>query len=189
MVDFSLLLSPAQRQRLAKTAAELERIFSLPDRWLAEELLRLARGTRAMFPDKLAYDPRLSTYDRSLVWDVVPEVAKRLGSRNLTEQEASFEVRAHSGTALREHAGQCLHCTSINRWLDHQANFPSPAELLVHDIPNGNPLAIAVDRLCPAPPREAHADDWIARHVREISRTRGFQETAIWTPALQHWRS
>src|SRR3546814_12885233 len=66
---------------------------------------------------------------------------------------------------------------------------PTAAEILAHSLPNGNLVAFAVDRIAPAPAPGEDVDDWIARHIREISRARGLDETPYWSPAMQKPRS
>lgn len=187
-IDFSRLLTPAQRTRLARTRAENACLHALPDRWLAEALLRMARQIRAAHPDRPG-NPRDCVYEPTFVWHVVPEVAKRLGATRLLPNEASDpRVSTLDGQALREPAGVCLQNVALDRWgrgdvLEREA--PSPEEILCHSISNGNPLAFALDRLCPAPEEGADWHDWIARHMRESSRFRGLSPTPAWSPALQ----
>lgn len=56
-VDFGRLLTPTQRARLAAERSEILRLYALPDRWLGEELLRLARRLRDDFPAGVAHPP------------------------------------------------------------------------------------------------------------------------------------
>jgi len=187
ILEFSRLLSPAQLKRLAATRVEMERIYRLSDRWLAEELLRLARRAREEHPDKLAC-PDVMTYEASFVWDLVPEVAKRLGASTFRREEArDWQMRDADVVELREIAGVFLLNSSLGRWIDHKAEKPSAVELLGHEVANGNPVAMALDRMCQAPARGNDRDDYVARQVREVSRRRGFEETAEWSPVLQNW--
>lgn len=180
------LLTPQQRLRLDRTRDELARIHGLPDRWLAEELLRLARATRQAHPDKLA-DPHGVTYEPNFVWQVVPEVARRLGATRLLPNEAtSADVKTVSDAELRRMVGVYLQNTVLDRWdLKKDSDTPGPGEILGHNLANGNPVAMAADRLAPAPEAGHDRDDWIARHTREISRRRGHEETPYWSPELQ----
>lgn len=185
-MDFSRLLTPAQRTKGEWSEGETERLFNLADRWLAEELLRLARAVRAQFPDRVG-DPRSLVYESAVVWHVVPEVARRLGATRLLPNEATDPfIRAKSDAELRAVVGGCLNNSSLGRWgHDREALRLGPAELLGKDIANGNPVAFAMDRLAAAPAPGADRDDWIARYVREISRSRGFAETPYWSPELR----
>jgi hypothetical protein len=185
-IDWSKLLTSAQIERLKRTGSEIARLYALPDRWLAAELLRLARALRQEFPDQLS-DPYAAAYEPSFVWHVVPETAKRLGAKVLLPNEAKLaEIVRLDGPEFRACVGIYLKHVSPHRWrpASDQA-MPQPADILCHSIANGNPVAFAVDRLSPAPSHSEDREDWIARHVREISRARGFDETPYWSPGLQ----
>lgn len=182
--NFSKLLTTAQLIRLAAVRREVERLYGLPDRWLAEELLRLARACRQRYPEKLA-DPFGITYDPNFVWHLVPEIAKRLGATRILPNEA----RRYAGLSpsdLRQCIGVYLQNSVIDNWDNNRmtAEKPSPEELLLHQVQNGNPVAFAMDRICAAPPKGEDRDDLTARLVREISRVRGLDETPHWSPAL-----
>lgn len=160
---------------------ELRRIYALPDRWLAEELLRLARHCRNEFPERLKAVDRNANYECSLVWDVVPEISKRLGSRSLTLNEASDPmVTGCDNSVLREYAGICLRFSALANWVDitHGA---SAAALLVRPVWLGNPVAIALDRLAPPDVGTPH-QDLITRQMREWSRANGLIEMQSWRP-------
>ncbi len=60
-IDFAKLLSTETRTRLARTSETVERLYRLPDRWLAEELLRLARACVMVIPSDLPIRLRLPT--------------------------------------------------------------------------------------------------------------------------------
>jgi len=166
-------------------STELVRIYRLPTRWLAEEILRLARRTREQFSDRLPAANRNVNYECSLVWDVVPEVAKRLGSRSLGPLEACDpRVSGCDNFILREYAGICLTFSSLRRWVNQSAEDLSAAAILLHDITEGNPVAIALDRLQPPDNSTSH-QDLIVRQMRQWSRARGLRETAAWRPDLE----
>jgi len=162
---------------------EIVRIYHLSDRWLAEELLRLARRCREEYPRRLKEVDRNASYESSLVWDVVPEVAKRLGSRSLMMVEASDPKIVACDTAiLREYAGICIKFSNLKSWIA-TADRTSAASLLVRDFCSGNPIAIALDRLQPAN-EEDQAQDIIAREMREWSRKNCVEEVCSWRPGL-----
>jgi hypothetical protein len=185
MVDWSSLLSQDARARLDKTRAEIRRLYALPDRWLAEELLRLSRKLRLEFPDWLGYPVR-KTYDSEFVWHLVPEVARRLGARSLLRNEAAMrDIVALEDADFRCCAGAIFKNLSMRRWPSSTpADTPSSAEILAHEIANGNPVAFAIDRFIPPSAKDHDRDDWLARHMREISFARGFEPTPCWSPAL-----
>jgi hypothetical protein len=185
MVDWSSLLSPDAIARLGKTRTEIKRLYALSDRWLAEELLRLSRKLRLEFPDWLGY-PARKTYDSEYVWHLVPEVARRLGARSLLRNEAAMrDIVALEDAEFRCVAGIIFKNLSMRRWPSGTPpDTPSTAEILAHEIANGNPVAFAIDRFIPAPAKGDDRDDWLARHMREISSARGFEPTPCWSPAL-----
>lgn len=189
MVDFGIHLTAEARARLEAKHDELDRLFGLPDRWLAEELLRLARTTRQAFPEKLK-DPWGIIYDANFVWHVVPEVAKRLGATNFQPNEAAdTRVVGLDNAALREVVGSYVKNISFGRWaIEREDNLPLAPEILANEPCNGNPVAFAMDRLAPAPEAGCDRDDYVARSVREVSRARRLEETPYWSPAMQHWR-
>src|SRR3546814_11383002 len=113
MVDFSKLLSPEQRERIAAVQQEVERLYGLSDRWLGAALLKLARETRAEFPE-LAVNPHGLSYDANFVWHVVPEVAKRLGARNLRPPEGTSPHLPSMTTAALRFACGALLCKLPN---------------------------------------------------------------------------
>ena len=185
MVDFRKLMSPGALERCDAERAELIRMWRLPDRFLAADLLRKVRAARAMYPEVLALDPNGSTYERSFGWDVVPEVAARLGETEFHPNERRSEVRGCTDSELREWLGLSLNHMGMIRkaWLDKDP-IVNPWLMLTHSIPNGNPVLFAMDRVC-QPTLESR--DWGAVHMREIARNRGFGDVSAWSPMLQNY--
>lgn len=186
MVDFRKWMSPEARERSDAEKAELLRLWELPDRFLAEDLLRKVRAARSMYPHKFALHPEgWSTYETTFVWDVVPEVAARLGAVDFQPNERKSEVRGCSDEELRDWVGLSLKCMGMIReaWID-KVPLVNPWLILSHSIPNGNPVLFGLDRVCP-PTLESL--DWGAVHVREIARNRGFGEVSAWSPMLQEY--
>jgi len=185
--NFATVLTPRQRARNEAFQREIERLFGLPDRWLAEELLRLARSCRRQYPNLLG-DPCGVVYDPNFVWHLVPEVAKRLGANHLEPNEG-IRYAGISAPELRQCTGIYLQNVAIAEW--DRARFeqerPNAAEILCHQVQNGNPVAFAVDRICAAPAAGEDRDDLTARLMREISRVRGFEPTPHWSPMLSRW--
>lgn len=188
-IDWSRHMSPQLHACVQATAREMARLHALPDRWLGQELLKLARTLRRQYPRQLS-DPHGTTYDTNLVWQLVPEVAKRMGAGRLLPNEASSRsVVTTSDADLRVHVGVYLRNCALDRWPlpDRDRAVPSAGEILCHSVANGNPIAMALDRLHAAPEPGLDRDDYIARHVREISAARGFEPTPYWTPELQDY--
>lgn len=182
----------ARAQRRSATSRELARLFRLPDRWLAEELLKLARQARREAPECLE-NPADLNYDVNFVWQVIPEIARRLGATRLLANEATDpDVVRKSDRELREALGSYLtnHALDI---LDEKTRDPyretaTALGLISGDIANGNPVAFAMDRIAAPAPADTHQSDWLARYMREISRARfGDDRFAAWEPSFQQY--
>lgn len=160
------------------TIAEIRRLHALPDRFLAEELLRLCRGIRKALPSRDGRDG----YNGAVLWDVVPEVAYRLGARLELNESTEFDLKRAVGQDFRDYVAICM--VNVARSYMSEAETDGvrdPLDILFHDAANGNPVAMALDRLVPPTP---HSTDRFARTVREVSRNRGMEETGVWSPAL-----
>ncbi len=188
--DFARLLTDDQRARIEATRWEMERLFALPDRFLARELLKMARQARAAIVDvePRMHDPFDPTYDVSFLWHAVPEVAARLGETSfLANERRSPWLADTDGQDFRDRVGGWIQNVEIGRRHGHDGGrVPNACLLLAHDPCNGNPVAIALDRI--APPGRS-STDWPARHLREVGRTRFDQdeEWTAWTPTFQHY--
>lgn len=185
-IDWSAILPPEQMLRHQRIRGEVDRLFGLPDRWLAEELLRLARRMRHDFPAELG-NPHANSYSPALVWHLVPEIARRLGATRLQPNEATHaDISGLTDAELRQAVAVFLQHGSPGRWLQIQeADRPSAGDILGHDLANGNPIAIAMDRLAPPPEPGDIGEDWLARHIHDISIRRGHQPATGWHPGLQ----
>jgi hypothetical protein len=75
------------------------------------------------------------------------------------------------------------HAGGVGRALDGDLE---PVKLVCHEVANGSPTAMLLDRI--VPPSEASMDR-SARLVREVSRVRGHGEVAAWSPAIDGTRS
>lgn len=183
MVDFLKLLPRERREpirrRVAAEAREASRLHALPDRWLANEVLKLARTVRAAIPAG-----RDDGYNALLLWDVMPEIARRLGGRIDANEVLDHEVRTCPPERLREIAAQCHQNLGRSYLKDAERTDADlcPVSFLTREAANGNPVAIALDRAAPPGP---DAKDSLARHLSRISARRGHPATQAWHPALQ----
>lgn len=160
------------------TNDEIARLHGLPDRWLAGALLRIAREARD--PPRGARLPTDRHPVAVLLWHVVPEVARRLGAKDLLPNEASQadHLEFASPAALRDHASTGL------RWLLAEPPASSAAAaLLARDPADGNPCAIGLDRVSPPPEPDAPEQDWLSSRVCAAARRLGHAPTGSWTPA------
>jgi len=186
--DFTNLIRPERREafrrRLDAERREMARLYALPDRWLAQELLRLAREIRANVPGLARPDGQGSGYNSFALWQLVPEIARRLGAPLGPHEATDYDLKTASPKELRRAAGYAFN------WIDRDYLKPAkkdeadlcPVGVLFHGIANGSPIAMALDRIAPPGPE---ADDYVARHVREISRARGHEVVSSWHPGLQ----
>jgi hypothetical protein len=171
---FRLHLSPDARAALDAKYRAIDRLYSLTDRWLAEELLRLSRQIRQ---DNPQVQPSAQVCEASFLWHLVPEIARRLGATRFLTNERTDDVAVmYSASELREHTGYALRNMSQN------ALGRSPAvTLLLNEPCNGNPAAFALDRI--APPC-SDAVDPIAIGINEVAKRRGVLATGMWSPSM-----
>lgn len=185
------LLSANSRACIDASRVTMARLHALPDRFLGRELLRLARAarTQVLVTDAYMADPQYGTYNVALLWHVLPEMAARLGetSFELNERKDPW-MAAKTGADFRE----CVSSYITHNDLGHRYGYkgdqaePNPCYLLGHEPCNGNPIAIALDRLCP--PFDTSADD-AARRIREAGRCRFGNDAVVnaWSPAFQDY--
>ena len=184
-IDWRSLMGDDAYARCEAERTEIARIHALPDRWLAAELLKLARSARKERPD--LGDPFAHTYGTSFVWHVVPEIARRLGGRLLPNESADPETRAAGGPELRRIVGCHLANNEIDRRRDPSTGnrrVPDAVDMLGRNPANGNPAAIGLDRIQPPSAGMAPREDWTARTVQEAARNRGHGDVSEWSPDL-----
>jgi hypothetical protein len=171
----------AQAERMAREAA---RLHGLGDRFLARALLSLARGARSLHSADLARPPLdRSRYPVFMVWEVAPEIAARLGETSFEPLERKADLSAADGAALREWAWYCVtRSPSLASKADARVRAYDPWDMLRHDVANGNPMMIALDRLYPPPEGPISSLDPPARHVYMARMSRGLLPAAVWSP-------
>lgn len=179
---FKINLPPELRAKVDAERREIGRLFALEDRWLAAELLRLVRTIR----ERTQYSTRhgdQDTYNSSLLWDVIPEVAYRLGGRLMLNESTDFDLKTAQGVDFRNHVAIYLNnvATSYFRGADHGEQL-NPVAILFRCTWNGNPIAMALDRI--APP-ELDAADLLAKDMVSMATTRGHAPTGCWHPSMQ----
>lgn len=179
---FKLKLSDELQAKIDAEAREIGRIYALPDRWLAAELIRLTRLVRSRTP-YAARRPENDTYNSTLLWDVIPEVARRLGAPIELNESADANIRRSEGEVFREFVAACVTNASIGYLKDaERGELLDPVAILFHSFHNGNPIAVALDRIVPPTPE---SQDAFSRGVREVSHARGHGELCAWEPRLQ----
>lgn len=167
-----LQLDEAVVLRIRKRELEVLRLYGLTDAWLADALMKLCRLTRA---EDTSIDQSAYSYDTTLVWYLVPEIARRLGYRRILTQEIDWELRSLSAYDLRLRAGYTLANVTRSR----------PGEswsLLTHEVCNGNPVVFGIDRLCAGVLDDK--EDLITRRTREICGYRNTRYDGVWAPCV-----
>lgn len=168
---FVFPLSAEARVRIEQDRREAQRLYGLGNAWLAATLLAAAREAQAASPERA---PGECTYDARLIWEIVPELARRLGVVKLTTNEIDWEIRELSDYELRVRAGHTLKNISYST---------APGwRLLTRDIAHGNAIVYAVDRLCPG--RMGDREDPIVRNLTELAACRCRPYSGVWTPEI-----
>ena len=173
---FRFQISPEAAERIARDEADVVRLWSLPDRFLAAALLRMSRAAADADPDMLGHGG-WGTYEHRLVWQVVPEVAFRLGETSFRTNERPPAIRRVDDEILRVWAGACIQNATAQR-----PEAGAGWRLLTREPANGNPLLIALDRVFPP---DRYSEDYGARMVREAAGYRGFEDATAWRPEMQ----
>lgn len=133
---------------------EAERLYRLPDRWLAEELLKLAKRALEENPNPERGN-RLTT---RVLTQTIPEIARRLGAKvpghmlrhDLANMSPAAFRREVAGDATLEVFDSGLPVDAL------VAPGLSAVALLDLETIAGNPIATALDRICP--PDELNPD-------------------------------
>jgi hypothetical protein len=165
-------------------ATEVVRLHGLPDRWLAEGILRLVRELRGALAGPEA-SPLSEEPAALLLWHVAPELARRLGaSRLLANEAARGDVRAAPPWDLRLAVATALASDVAELGRGKDPASARAAALLGRKPESGNPIAFALDRVAPPPPPEWASDDRIATRILRRARALGMPDTTNWTPAM-----
>lgn len=181
---FKLPISEELRQRIDAEHREMERLFALPDRWLAAELLRLVRDIRGR-TKYAARSADTDTYNSVLLWDVIPELARRLGATLELNESTDYSITRLEGEMFRDFVASCLGNVSTSYMAQAKTGrLLEPVSVLFHSVPNGNPVAMALDRLVPPSP---DCLDRLSQEIRSVSLARGLDGQSSWTPEMQHY--
>lgn len=167
---------------LSWRSREVERLFSLPDRFLGRALRDIGRAARSELGHPFDY-PDHTGYGAGTLWNVIPGLARALGETDLTSDERFGACLLPENLAhMRRFTGLCLGNSEIPYQVmrSDKRSVMLNAFLVSGEFVNGNPIAIALDRVSPPKPQ---SNDWIAIHMREISSIRfGHSDFDRWTP-------
>jgi hypothetical protein len=177
---FRFPLGQGGQERIKRELQEAIACNDASDEVLARLLLSLATVVRDELPARFQWREPGDGYDGAFVWEIIPEIARRLGIEDASRQARPYALREVNESDLRSYAAYAI--------LNAHPHLPgaSAAALeawrkLLREPANGNVVAIALDRIAaPAP----DAQDPLALRLREVSVVRGFAETAIWRPEL-----
>lgn len=172
---FKIPLSPETRARMAAEESEVRRLYGLTDTWLAAALLKLARAARTSVP----FGPDAMVYESSLLYGLIPELCRRIGTVTLSMVEIDWTHRLMSNYELRRCCGLTLANVS--------GRYPGESwALLSREVVHGNPVMLAMDRLCPGVVGDVN--DRAMASLESIARVRGIVFDGKWTPE-QFFRS
>ena len=190
-IDFRRMMTQDARDSADATRREFDRMRALPNRFLAREIAKLARDCRAQCiaggDDHMA-DRDHGTYNLGLLWDVLPELAKRLGETEFLPGERQDYGTPTTDQEFRDLVASYLRHSCIGNRHGYREAGPdtNPARVLSSDVANGNIVAVALDRVCPP---TADSQDWFASYLREVGRARFGRDANVtaWTPAFQDY--
>jgi hypothetical protein len=169
---FLIPLSAEARAALDHRQSELARLYELTNLELAAELMNLVAAARLERPD-MTVDREV--YDSSLLWHVIPEVARRLGATCAPSEKVEPKLQLESPQEFRR---------TIGIYLRFVARYETGTawNILTNEACNGNPLVFAVDRLCPGDLEDK--EDWITRGIKEVAHHRGVAYEGVWMPEM-----
>lgn len=156
----------------------MARLFWLSDRWLAEVLVRVARGCRDALPPEVAGRGSV-TFESRMLWGVMPDLARRLGARTLLSGEGAWSGSTlPPGDELRDEVGlagaSLARCPAI-------AAPPLDWWVVARAPERGSLVGIALDRIAPPSPLSS---DWYAGRMRAASSCAG-TERLSWRPDVE----
>ncbi|MCS4088820.1 hypothetical protein [Rhizobium sp. BK176] len=175
--DFKQLMSPRSREMQEAKHSEIERLYGLPDRWLARELVTLSRHVVRTVPGRCM--PGSST--AALLFEAIPEIAARLGETTFLQGERSNRVRQMDGRELREFLSAAIKRDPVIWQIldDYPVRGCNAYSIIANDASNGNPVVFGIDRF--AEPDIENLDR-LAWEVYIVSGNRGHDCAFGWRP-------
>jgi hypothetical protein len=178
--NFNHLMSKRPTEMKDAMYAEIERLYDLPDRWLARELVSLSRHVVRTVPPRYLSRATAS----ALLFDAIPEIAARLGETGFISGERSAGVRGLDNKQLRYFLSNSLRRDpDISRIVEA---FPlrgfNPYAMLANAPSNGNPAVFAIDRFTTPAPQNL---DRLAWEVYVVSGQRGHDCSFAWRPEFR----
>lgn len=160
MLDLRKIVRPATQRRVREENAEVARLHALDDAGLARAVLELARRAREIRND--TFEIPQFTYTTAMTHQVIPFLAKKLDptielcdieleSIASTKSDRVNNMTRLAGDALRDHVGIYIDNASMTYGLTQEQRGQQVIRLLDRILEHGNPVALLVDRLAPAP--------------------------------------
>lgn len=204
------LLNPGTAKLVDEASEEIRMLYKLAQRneaALGMHLLAHARAVREDYPD-IMHENGGRSLEASLFTMVVPELAVRLGvpRSKLRKEEGHEKAMALTNQQFRHFVNHHLKNINVLRFMRRQRKGRKPSThvrhrndqqpltlsiaVLVMNVADGNPVAFALDTIAPPEPAEIRSyEDHIASTVERVSRNRGHEPTATWSPRLQEYPS
>ena len=180
-------LSKEILENIATTKNELNRFYRLTPRFKARALIEYAHVAKSELPellDGIRDTARKDGYNHGLINIIIPGLAYRLGETQLNADEMnSIGDFPFEPQKIRNMVSMYMKNADMYNKMN-LGNAPV-TEFLGHDFINGNVITMAMDEI--APPT-SESDDWVARHMREISHGRfGDERYDAWCPEFQEY--
>ncbi len=140
---------------------------SLGDDALGRAVLALCRESRRSLGVQIRSRGRDVPLERAM-WDVLPELCRRLGARLAVGECGDPAVNAASNAALRPLVANAARAVFDEATLRRGERFQMPLDILGRHPSAGSPLADAMDRV--APPRPGDRDWFVLCRASDGSR-------------------
>jgi hypothetical protein len=186
MTDLASLVMNSNPEIKVALHREMTRVFNLPSLWLGYEILRLSRSARSENSDRLG-NPYADSAESMAVWRVFPEVARRLGVTKFENNEQGYHgCRSLDDADFRHSVGFTLRTAKLRSLskMSPSCNNITALQILGSPIGSGNPVAIALDRICPADAEGYDGYDFAAAEMWKVSQTRYGMGVTSWHPDL-----
>lgn len=169
-MDFSKLLSPEGKAKLARMRADVQRCYALPNVELGSQIMAFCAEAKI---ERSELDYANQTYDTSLLAGILPELARRLGAVVPETPDTEFTNSTHQ--EFRYFVSLYLHNVGRNcggyAW-----------QFLTREACNGNPVVMGIDRLCAGDLDDNR--DYITVSLKSVARSRGKPYNGVWTPDI-----
>lgn len=187
-------LTKDQKTKIRITSEMINAFYAMPDAALGKSLVDLSEKAWLEIESKYGSieESRITkihrdTYLGGLIFDIIPAIAARLGY-----QVPGFSKKEeYNGLSIK--TDQDFRLLAINVLKNSPANSipqlkdrPTAFQLLNHNIANGNPVMIALDRIIKPLPN--NRQDWAACYIREAAHFRGLgDQIDTWSPNMQNY--